>query len=166
MELSIHTDKRIKDDLGHFIMPSAANPQFHVVPNFFMEVKAPNKDADVAKRQTYGALEARAIHSLQTYKEDPFYDNKTYTITSIYDAGTGTFELYATHPTQPTNPSISPEYHMSHIDSFVLTSDPDTYRQGITAFRNTRNWAKEQRDRSIEKTNTKARELNRDNNFI
>ena len=83
-----------------------------------MEGKTSGKDADVAVwRVRYnGAPGARDIHNLQTYKEDPFY-NKAYTITSTYDVGTGTLELYATHPRQPTNPSISREYYVSQIGS-------------------------------------------------
>jgi hypothetical protein len=94
-------DKRVKDELGYYIIPSVVNPYFPAVPNFFMEVKALNKDLDVAKRKAcyYSALGARAMYKLQIYKEDPFYDNEAYTITSVYDPTTGILELYVTYPT-------------------------------------------------------------------
>ena len=162
--LPANIDKRVKDELGHFIIPSAVNSHLPAVPNFFMEVKAPNEDPDVAKRKAcyYGALGARAMHKLQTYKEDPFYDNKAYTFTSIYDPATGILELYVTHPTQPISTSTSPEYHMTQIGSYGLTDDIDKCRRGLTAFRNARDLAKEERDRFIEEANVKARALDTD----
>jgi hypothetical protein len=162
--LPANIDKRVKDELGHFIIPSAVNSHLPAVPNFFMEVKAPNEDPDVAKRKAcyYGALGARAMHKLQTYKEHPFYDNEAYTITSIYDPATGILELYVTHPTQPISPSTSPEYHMTQIGSYVLTDGLDKYRRGLTAFRNARDFAKEKRDRFIEEANVKSRALDID----
>ena len=57
-----------------------------------MEVTVPGRDTDAAKcRACYNsALGTRAIHSLQTYKEESFHDDMTYAITTVYDAGTGT----------------------------------------------------------------------------
>jgi hypothetical protein len=51
---------------------------------------------------------------------------------------------------------------MTQIGSYTLTADFDTYRRGLTAFRNARDLAKEKRDRFIEEANVKARALDID----
>jgi len=99
------------------------------------------------------------MHQLQTYREEPFYDNTAHTITSTYDPDTSVLELYVTYPTRPTDPRTFPEYHMTQIGSYSLKSNVEAYRRGVTAFRNTRDLAKEQRDRFIEEANAKAREF-------
>lgn len=67
--------------------------------------------------------------------------------------------MYTTHPTQGEY-GISPEYHMSQVKAWALTGDPDTFRQGATAFRNARDWAQEQRDTLITAANERARSTN------
>ncbi|PVH68989.1 hypothetical protein DL98DRAFT_522428 [Cadophora sp. DSE1049] len=151
-------DREVREELGPYIIPTGhlAAP---VAPNFFMEAKAPSGGADVAKRQAMqdGAYGARAMHSLQSYSEGkPVYDGNAYTITSTYH--TGLLRLYATHPT--AGPENSPEYHMTQINGWDLTNNPDTFRQGVTAFRNARDWAQEQRDALINAANRKARSTN------
>ncbi|OAQ61305.1 hypothetical protein VFPFJ_11468 [Purpureocillium lilacinum] len=42
---------------------------------------------------------------------------------------------------------------MTQIKARVLTGDADAFRQGATAYRNLRDWAKEQRDNAIEEAN-------------
>src|SRR5207244_1437638 len=110
--------------LGPFIIPTK-HPRAPVVPNFFIEAKAPKGGADVAKRQACydGALGARAMHKLQSYGEDePVYDNNAYTLTSTYHAGN--LNMYATHIT-PSGPGGSPEYHMSQLGGWNNIGDPD-----------------------------------------
>jgi hypothetical protein len=82
----------------------------------------------VAKRQAMqdGAYSARVMYSLQSYSEGkPVYDNNAYTITSTYHARTSTLQMYTTHPTRGED---GPEYHMTQVRAFALTSDPDTFR--------------------------------------
>ncbi len=151
-------DKSVRQELGPFIVPTGHRTA-PVAPNFFMEAKAPRGAADVAKRQAMqdGAYGARAMHSLQSYSEGkPVYDGNAYTVTSTYHAGTGTLQMYTTHPTRGED-GISPEYHMTQVRAFALTSDPNTFRQGVTAFRNARDWAQEQRDALITAANERAR---------
>ena len=152
-------DPQVRQDLGSYIIPTGHRTA-PVAPNFFMEAKAPKGGADVAKRQACydGALGARAMHKLQSYKTEPVYDSKAYTVTSTYHAGTGSLKLYTTHPTQAEDGST--EYHMTQYKGWDLTSDPETFRQGATAFRNARDWAKEQRDRFISAANERARSIN------
>jgi hypothetical protein len=154
-------DKSVREELGPYIIPTGHRTA-PVAPNFFMEAKAPHGAADVAKRQALqnGAYGARAMHSLQSYSESkPVYDGNAYTITSTYHAGTGTLQLYTTHPTRGED-GISPEYHMTQVRAFALTGNINTFREGATAFRNAKDWAQEQRDAFITAANERARSTN------
>lgn len=149
-------NREVREELGPYTVPTG-HLMAPVAPNFFIEAKAPSGGADVAKRQAMqdGAYGARAMHSLQSYsKGEPVFDGNAYTITSTYHAGTGTLKLYTTHPT--LGPENAPEFHMTQIKGWDLTSDPDTFRQGITSFRNARDWAQEQRDTFITAANERA----------
>lgn len=154
-------DKKVREELGPYIIPTG-HATAPVAPNFFIEAKAPQGGADVAKRQAMqdGAYGARAMHCLQSYsKGEPVYDGNAYTVASTYHAGTGTLQMYTTHPTRGED-GISPEYHMTQVRAFALTSNPDTFRQGAAAFRNARDWAQEQRDAFITAANERARSMN------
>ncbi|ATY65041.1 hypothetical protein A9K55_005004 [Cordyceps militaris] len=136
-----------------------SHAQAPVVPNFFIEAKAPRGGADVAKRQACldGAVGARAMHSLQNYGEDvPVCDGNAYTFSSTYHAGTGTLQLYAHHATGPTAEEEQPEYHMTQIDSWGMTGNVDTFRRGATAFRNARDLARQQRETFIKAANARV----------
>ncbi len=112
----------------------------------------------MAKRQAMqdGAYGARAMHSLQSYSEGkPVYDGNAYTVTSTYHAGTGTLQLYTTHPTRGED-GISPEYHMTQVSGWALTGNIKSFREGVTAFRNARDWAQEQRDAFISAANKRV----------
>ena len=157
-------DNEVRDSLGPFIIPTGHRTA-PVAPNFFLEAKAAKGGADVAKRQACydGAIGARAMHSLQSYKQEPIYDGNAYTVTSTYHAGTGTLQMYTTHLTQSIDGT--PECHMTQVKGWALTSDPDTFRQGATAFRNARDWAQEQRDGFISAANERARPMNTEPSF-
>ena len=111
----------------------------------------------MAKRQACfdSALGARSFHKLRSFEADPslIYDNNAYTITSTYHDGT--LKLYAVHPTQSTNPENTPEYHMTQLNTFAITGTAERFREGISAFRNARDWAKEQRDDLIAVANSR-----------
>ncbi|KAK0701547.1 hypothetical protein B0T21DRAFT_417097 [Apiosordaria backusii] len=152
-------DKVIRDDLSHVIIPTK-HADVPVVPNFVLVAKAPRGGADVALRQALhdGAIGARAMHALQNYSAGkPAFDGKAHTISSTYHAGTGTLQLYAHHITAPTASGGQPEYHMTQIKAFALTSDRETFVQGATAFRNARDSAQRHRDSFIQAANAKAR---------
>jgi hypothetical protein len=154
-------DKSVREELGPYIIPTGHRTA-PVAPNFFMEAKAPHGAADVAKRQALqnGAYGARAMHSLQSYSAGkPVYDGNAYTVTTTYHAGTGTLQMYTTHPTQGED-CISPEYHMTQVSGWALTGNINTFREGVTAFRNARDWAQEQRDAFITAANKRARSTN------
>ncbi|KAL3420389.1 hypothetical protein PVAG01_08888 [Phlyctema vagabunda] len=151
-------DKRVRDDIGDYIIPTY-HPTAPVLPNFFLEVKGPSGGMDVAKRQACydGALGARAMHQLQSYGQDePVYDGNAYTISTTYVDGQ--LKIYTTHPGQASDGTT--EYHMTQIRVYALTSDADSFRQGATAFRNVRDWAQEQRNGFISAANDRARAMN------
>ena len=150
-------DLQIREELGLYITP-ATQGQAPALPSFFTEAKGPDGSAAVAKRQACydGALGARGIHKLRSFEADPTlaYDNKAYTITSTYNDGT--LKMYMVHPTQASNVEDSPEYHMTQLRGWLLTDTSETFRQGVGAFRNARDWAKEQRDGLIAAANSRV----------
>jgi hypothetical protein len=154
-------DAAVRNDLNSLIIPSATDAARRpAAPNFFLEVKAPRGEADVAKRQAGldGAIGTRAVHALQNFgAEEPAFDGNAYTYSSTYHAGTGTLQLYAHHPTPPTAPGRRPEYHMIQVDGWQMTGNIDTFRRGATAFRNARDWAQRHRENFIQAANAKAR---------
>ena len=95
------------------------------------------------------------MHSLQKYRRDsPIYDGNAYTISCTHQDGQ--LKMYAHHPTKPTTPGGQPEYHMTQLGAYAMTHSRDTCVEGLEAFRNGSEWAKEQRDRFIETANVRA----------
>ncbi|QSS48831.1 hypothetical protein I7I53_08962 [Histoplasma capsulatum var. duboisii H88] len=130
-----------------------------MVLNFFLEAKGPDGSLSVATRQACydGALGARGMHSLQTYRQDgPIYDNNMYTLTSTYHGGT--LNLYTTHIKKSDDSDGRPEYIMTQLKGWSMTSDLETFRQGASAYRNARDWAKEKRDEFIGMANKRLSE--------
>ncbi|MCJ1245699.1 hypothetical protein MMC30_002903 [Trapelia coarctata] len=149
-------DRRVRDELNGHIIPSTQD-DLPLAPNFFVAAKGPDGSLAVAGRSASydGPLGARGQQSLRSYgQEEPVYDNNAYTITSIYHGGQ--LKMYTSHPTQPTSPGGRPEYFMNQLKGWSMTSDPETFRQGATWFRNARDWTKEQRDDAIARANEKA----------
>ncbi|KAL4998193.1 hypothetical protein BDV10DRAFT_194502 [Aspergillus recurvatus] len=121
----------ILTQLDNQITPSIQSNR-PAAPNFFIEAKGHDRSVRVAMRQACyeGALGARAMHSLQRLGDESEnrYDDKAYTMMSTYH--TGTLAMYATHPTSP-----------------------ESYQQGLSAYRNGRDLAKEYRDGFIKQAN-------------
>ena len=98
------------------------------------------------------------MHSLRSYGlDEPTYDNKAYTITSIYQRGT--LKMYTSHLIEPSGSGERPEYHMHLLRNQGMNDTADNFRKGATAYRNARDWAKEQRDIAIAQANEKARAM-------
>ncbi|KAL2397813.1 hypothetical protein ABEF93_005286 [Exophiala dermatitidis] len=153
---------RIRTDLGPYIIPSKADNSRPAAPNFFFEGKSAQGRADVATRQALidGATGARAIHQLQNYKaKEPVYDNNAYCFSSTYHSGTGTLQIYATHPTQPLTAGGTAEYHMTKIRGLDITDGKKAFIEGATAYRNARDLAKTYRDTFIEQANQRASQM-------
>jgi hypothetical protein len=142
---------RVREDLSEHIAPQPGLP---IVPNFFLEAKGPNGSAAVAVRQAChdGAIGARAMQSLRSYRQDmPAYDNNISAISSTYHAGT--LKMYAHSVAQPNGPGTRPEYYMHQLRSFAMTDTADSFRQGATAFKNAMDLTAEYRNAAIARAN-------------
>ena len=154
----VELDSRVRGTLGPYIVPSK---QQHapLLPNFFMEAKGPDGSAAMLKRQATQdiAYGARGMLEIQTYgQDDRSYDGNAYTIAATYNSGASTLKMYAMHPTEPADPAGRPQYHMTQLRGYDLTNDAETCRQGLSAFRNGLDWAKEQRGDAIAGANERA----------
>ena len=150
--------KQVREDLGPYIVPST-NTAAPCLPNFFTEGKGPKGLTDVCKSQPmyHGAVGARGIHKLQSYIDpETAYDNNAYTITSTYHGGSGDLTIYTTHPTLSNNAPNLTEYRMTQLNGWKMAGNPDAFRQGASALRNARDWAKAQREEFIATANGKA----------
>ncbi|KZZ98714.1 hypothetical protein AAL_03232 [Moelleriella libera RCEF 2490] len=130
-----------------------------VAPNFFLQVKGPDGSLSVATRQACydGTLGARGIRSLQSYGQSELpCDNKAYTLTSTYHGGQ--LKMYTVHPLPKYTLGENPGFAMTQVKTWALTGDADTFRQGVRAYRNGRDWAKRQRDDAINRANKRKAE--------
>lgn len=152
-------DPRVRKELGGLIIPSTQD-NLPICPNFFMAAKGPDGSLAVASRQASydGALGARGIHNLQDYQQaQPVPSNRASTITSIYHGGT--LKLYTSHRNESAGLVSKPEYVMHQLNTWGMTGNVESFRQGAAAYRNARDWAEDQRNLAIEAANTIVRSL-------
>ncbi|KAI1909470.1 hypothetical protein LOZ65_006519 [Ophidiomyces ophidiicola] len=151
-------NRSIRKALNDRIIPSTQD-DLPMAPNFFVEAKGPDGSLAVATRQACydGALGARGMHSLRSYQQEATYDNNAYTLTSTYHGGQ--LKMYATHISKPDDPDGRPEFIMTQLRSFALTDTSEAFRQGASAYRNGRDWAKETRDTLIRAANQRQPEV-------
>ncbi|KAL9628717.1 MAG: hypothetical protein Q9204_005715 [Flavoplaca sp. TL-2023a] len=150
-------NKQIREELGPYIVPST-NTAAPCLPNFFTEGKGPKGYIDVCKLQaTYdGAIGARGIHKLRSYVDpETAYDNNAYTITSTYHPS-GLLTMYTSHPVESTDPKHQTEYRTTQLNSYAMTGNPDSFRQGAAAWRNGRDLTREGRKELIAAANARA----------
>ena len=151
-------DKKVRNDLDRIIVPSkkAGVP---VAPNFFLEAKGPGGTIEVAVLQAVldGAHGAQMMHALQNYLvKEPVYDGNAYAFTStLLD---GYLKLYAHHITAPMGPGLRPDQHTTQLKAYALTGDEEVWLEGLSAFRNLRQLAKDYRDQLIATANARSRE--------
>lgn len=147
-------DQKVRKELSGLIIPSTQD-NLPICPNFFVAAKGPDGSLAVALRQACydGALGARGIQSLQSYKQaQPLSDERASTITSIYHGGT--LKIYTVHRNESTGPGSKPETYMNQLRSFAMTDSSDTFRLGAAAYREARDWTEEERNTAIESANT------------
>lgn len=145
----------VRRKLDKYIIPSSYKSR-PCLPNFIFEAEGPDGSMLVNENQVLyeGALGARAMHHLRLYGDSTTpYDDKAYTITSTYFSACGHLDVYAHHPACPEDSTNQVQYRQTLLDSWCITKNPDSFRQGVAAFRNAREWAKEQRDELIEAAN-------------
>ncbi|KAI4156656.1 MAG: hypothetical protein LQ340_000102 [Diploschistes diacapsis] len=150
-------NEQIENNLSDRIVPSTQH-DLAILPNFVLAVKGPEGSLAVAGRSACydGALRARAMHALHSYgQQDPFYDGNAYTVSSIYHGGQ--LKMFTSHPIHPATLGDLPEYITSQINTWGMTGNAEIFRQGATAYRNLRYWAREQRDTAIKQTNDQVR---------
>ncbi|KAF7544205.1 hypothetical protein G7046_g9835 [Stylonectria norvegica] len=148
-------NKDVSNTLGRYIIPTN-HATVPVLPNFFLEAKAPKGGSDVALRQACidGACGARAMHQLQNYgATEIIYDGNAYTYSFTYHYGT--LRLYTHHIRAPAM-TEEPEYYMTQIATWGMTDNIDACRHGLAAFRETRELAQRQRDSFIQTANARA----------
>ncbi|KAK2742687.1 hypothetical protein FQN57_005142 [Myotisia sp. PD_48] len=146
-------ERPIRNALGDKIVPSTQD-NLPMLPNFFLEAKGPDGSLPVVMRQVLydGALGARGMHALQSYKQEKVvYDNNARTISSTYHGGQ--LKLYTHHIIPSTKKGRESETIMTQLRSFAMTDNRETFQQGASAYRNLRDWAKEQRNEFIEAAN-------------
>ena len=101
------------------------------------------------------------MHELRSYADSATaLDGNAYTISWALDSGSGILVSYATHPIA-SNGSESQnnfvDYHTIQLRCFALTDDPDSFRQGASAFRNSRDLMQEFRRAHADAANKKVR---------
>jgi hypothetical protein len=148
--------QQVREDLSSHIIPSTQT-KLPAVPNFSMEVKGPRGIVQEAELQACnnGAIGARAMHSLQNYGQDePVYHNRVSTISSTYHFGH--LMMYGHSIAQPNGPGTEPHYYMHQLGDFSMTHSTDTFLQGATAFKNSKDLMKEYRNTAIAQANAIA----------
>ncbi|QSS53757.1 hypothetical protein I7I53_01118 [Histoplasma capsulatum var. duboisii H88] len=151
-------NRSTREALSDRIIPSTQD-NLPMAPNFFVEAKGPDGSLAVATRQACydGALGARGMHALQSYERYGLtHDNNAYTLTLTYHGGQ--LKMYTTHMSKSDDPDSRPEYIMQQLKGWSLTGDLETFRQGASAYRNARDWAKEKRDEFIRAANERHSE--------
>ncbi|KAK2744155.1 hypothetical protein FQN57_004415 [Myotisia sp. PD_48] len=150
-------DHPIRKALCHQIIPSKDFE--HVLPNFFLEVGPQDGSFFTVPRKAlyHGALGTRAMHALQSYKQEAVtYDCNAHTISAIYRGGQLAF--YAHHIIPSTKPSRKTETIVTQLKMMSITSDAETFRQGAIAYRNLRDWAADQAAEHIAQLNGQVSE--------
>ncbi|OAT10224.1 hypothetical protein BDBG_05891 [Blastomyces gilchristii SLH14081] len=135
--------------MAHLLLPDQITSMVHVLNNSKIIVRSAMNSTiisfhqhgmifqwlAVATRQACydGALGARGImHALQSYQQDGLgstYDNSAYTLTSTYHGGT--LKLYTTHLTESKGSGDRPEYIMTQLNTWGMTGNLETFRQGL-----------------------------------
>lgn len=154
-------DRSVREQLGGYIVP-LSNTSVPCLPTFFTECKGPTEPVPVGERQILyaGTLGARGVHQLKSFIDPTTaLDNNAYVISVLYCSATGSLFFYAVRPIPSQNPQLRLplEYPMTLIKHFHLADSPENFREGVTAYRNAREWAQEKRDELVRAANAKAR---------
>ncbi|KAK4974081.1 hypothetical protein LTR66_011094 [Elasticomyces elasticus] len=160
----VQIDRRVRRDLAPYIEPSGRT-SLPAAPNYFLEGKSASGKPDVAQRQAMydGAVGARGMLQLQNYGNPTLvYDGNAYTLASTYHPGTGTLQMYATHPRLSAGGAGGAEYYTNQLGAYAMTHSPEIFRNGAAAYRNAREWTQQQRDHFIANANSVAQRMSTD----
>lgn len=150
--------RQLRKRLDKSIVPSA-HTHYPFLPNFFTEAKGLEGTMAVAQRQVChnGAVGARAMHRVENLgRREEYFDNKARTASVILH-GAGNLRFFSHHVSPPGGPGTPMQTHMTPLQAFSLESTPDTFRQGVGAFRNASDYARQFRKESIENAHRRAR---------
>ncbi|KUI60214.1 hypothetical protein VP1G_07416 [Cytospora mali] len=151
-----HISSEVAVSLSKMIIPTNTRPtKDPAAPNYFLEVKVVNQDANVARLQAAhdGILGARAMYSLQNYRrQPPITDGNAYTFSVTYQPFMLT--IYAIHITASRD-GTRLRYNVTEIDSHSMKKEED-FIKGVTACRNIRALAKKFRRRFVKEANKRA----------
>ena len=139
----------IRDGLSKFICPSMEEDK-PLLPNFFAALKGQKGTPVVALRQAlyHGCLGTRAMFACHSFAAGaPSYDGNAYTITSSFC--NGLLKIYSSHFTQRHGRTVC---STTLLNSFPVEPPPKV-REAVRAYRNLRDWAKEQRTKAIDMVN-------------
>lgn len=147
--------KEVREQLSEYIVPST-NTSLPMLPNFFVEGKGPDGSSRVCELQAMqdATIGTRAMLAIRSYIDpQTAYDNNAYSIAcTYYPSGQLTiFIMYVTKPAEDQQP----QYHMMQLRSFVMTDQPESFREGATSLRNARDLMMEYRDQHIAAANSK-----------
>lgn len=165
----VHPSKlgwELREDFAKFIEPSN-NPSVPILPTFLMTVAAPPTGLKYLTRAAwyYGVFAARAIYQLRAHiPSQVLNDKRAYVVTAGYDPDSTLLRLYTTHMVLTDNPATPFQYHTVVCGSWCLESGAETFRTAISALRNAREWARDQRDDLIRLANGMADEILCDTN--
>ena len=149
--------RQLRDQLNKSIVPSK-HKDYPFLPNFFTEAKGPDGTLGVAQRQAAhdGAVGARGMHRTENHgRRREKFDNKARTVSSILD-GAGHLDIFSHHVSKPTGRGALLQTHMTPLQSYSLTNNPDTFRQGVGAFRNASDYAHHHRTETIKNAHRRS----------
>ena len=144
-------NRTLRKRLSRAIVPSRRKDRAFL-PTYFAEAKGPEGSFAVARRQAChdGALGARAMHQVENLgRRGETFDNKARTASAVY-FGEGNLNLFTHHVSQSRGPGTPIQTYMTPLRSYSLIDSPDTFRQGVRAFRNSSDYTHQLRKDSIE----------------
>ncbi len=130
-----------------------------ILPNFFMEVQGyMGSHFKLMMRSLYdGALGARAVSAAQSFigGEARQHDGEGFSMVATYGPYPGFLHLNVTHRTKDEE-SGKPRYRERMLGSWKLTESMEDFVRGVTALRNAREWARDERTRLVAQMNSTA----------
>ena len=140
-------NRSVRKQLEEYIV-SMSNMIIPCLPTFFTECAGPAGAMRVGERHILytDVLSARAVHHLRSFITDPTtaLDNNAYVLTALYHSPTGMLWIYVIRAIASLSFSESfahpkkLEYRMTLISRFNLTLSPESFRDGVRAYRNAR----------------------------
>ena len=149
--------RQLRNQLSNSIVPSS-HEDYPFLPNFFTEVKGRDGKIGVAQRQAAhdGAVGARGMHRTENHgRRRERFDNKARTVSSILD-GAGHLDIFSHHVSKPTGRGALPQTYMTPLRSYSLTDSPESYRQGVSAYRNASDYAHHHRTETIKNAHRRS----------